>query len=122
LLLTALEKFDGSSRRKYAVVSCAAAALAAERYRRKHGAWPKSLEELAASKMLSPIPLDPCDGQPLRYRRLPDGILIYSVSTDGQDDGGTINRENPTLRLWDVKHRRQPPRPAPKIEPPAEPE
>jgi hypothetical protein len=129
LLLKAVEMLGDPSRRKQAHVRCAAAALAAERYRCKHGAWPKSLEELVVSKMLSAVPLDPYDGEPLRFVRLPDGILIYSVSTDGKDDGGAINRENPTLpgsdlgfRLWDVKHRRQPPRAAPKIEHPAEPE
>jgi hypothetical protein len=106
---------------------CAVAAVAAERYRLRHGTWPASLAALVP-EFLRQVPADPYDGQPLRYRRLPDGVLIYSVSTDGQDDGGTINRENPTFpgsdlgfRLWDVKHRRQPPRPAPQVEAPAEP-
>jgi hypothetical protein len=129
LLLPALEKFDASSRRKHAFIRCAAAALAAERYRRRHGAWPKSLEELTSSKMLSAVPLDPFDGEPLRYRRLPAGVVLYSIGPDREDNEGTFDRENPTLpgtdvgfQLWDLKHRRQPPRPAPPAEPPAEPE
>jgi hypothetical protein len=127
LMLPTVEKLGEPCRRKHAQVRCTAAGLAAECYRRKHGAWPGSLEELAASKMLSAVPDDPYDGEPLRYARLPDGILIYSVSTDGQDDGGVINREHQNLagsdlgfRLWDVKHRRQPQRPAPQVEAPAE--
>ena len=35
------------------------------------------------------IPLDPVDGQPLRYRRNADGtFLLYSIGENGQDDGG----------------------------------
>jgi hypothetical protein len=129
LFLPALEKFDDSSRRKHAFIRCTSAALAAERYRRKHGAWPKSLEELTASKMLSAVPLDPYDGESLCYLRLPDGVVIYSLGPDGEDNEGTFDRENPTqpgtdvgFQLWDLKQRRQPPRPAPPAEPPAEPE
>ena len=39
------------------------------------------------------VPLDPVDGQPLRYRRNADGtFLLYSVGENGKDDGG-----NPAL-------------------------
>jgi hypothetical protein len=39
------------------------------------------------------VPLDPIDGQPLRYRPNADGtFLLYSVGENGVDDGG-----NPSL-------------------------
>jgi hypothetical protein len=95
---------------------CGIAMLAAERYRRAHGHWPAALTDLVPA-YLAKVPLDPFDGAPLRYRRLKDGVVIYSVGFDGQDDGGNLSdhtRKPGTdrgVRLWDVAQRRQPPRP-----------
>jgi hypothetical protein len=115
-------------RRKHADVRCAVVALATERYRLEHGTWPKSLERLTPN-LLGHVLLDPFDGQALHYHRLPDGVVIYSVGDDAQDNGGALDREDSHhpgtdlgFRLWDVKHRRQPPRPAPQAEAPADPE
>jgi hypothetical protein len=119
LLKPAMSKLGASSRRKHAYVRCAVVAVAAERCRRDHGAWAGTIDQLCP-KYLATVPRDPFDGQPLRYRRLEDGVMIYSVGQDGVDDGGNLDREHPTqpgvdiaFRLWDVKHRRQPPRPRP---------
>ena len=40
--------------------------------------------------LLATVPIDPIDGKPLRFRRLADGVVIYSVGQDGRDDGGEI--------------------------------
>src|SRR5262249_35009261 len=82
LLLPATSKVMSSVPRKLAWLRAAIAAVAAERYRRAHGVWPESLEALAPA-YLGEVPADPYDGQPLRYRRLPDGVVIYSVGPDG---------------------------------------
>jgi hypothetical protein len=35
------------------------------------------------------VPIDPCDGKPLRYHSNADGTyLLYSVAENGVDDGG----------------------------------
>jgi hypothetical protein len=73
---------------------CAIAALAAERYRLAHGAWPPSLAALVPH-YLSAVPLDLYAGKPLRLRRLGDGLVIYSVGLDGSDNGGQIDRLTP---------------------------
>jgi hypothetical protein len=93
----------------------AVAAVASERCRLRHGDWPKSLTDLVP-ELLPAVPLDPFNGQPLRYRRLADGVAIYSVGADGTDDGGHLNdaADAPPgtdigFRLWDVPHRRQSP-------------
>jgi hypothetical protein len=74
---------------------------------------------------VSGVPADPWDGRPLRYRRLPDGAVVYSVGADGVDNGGHFDRKEPLaegndlgFRLWDVKSRRQPP---PEPKPPHQP-
>jgi hypothetical protein len=114
LMFPALGRAAEAFRRKHAHVRCLAVALATERYRKKHGAWPEALGRLTPG-LLSAVPLDPYDGQPLRYRRLADGVVVYSVGPDGVDDGGTFDRTNAIrpgtdlgYRLWDVQHRRQP--------------
>jgi hypothetical protein len=34
------------------------------------------------------VPSDPFDGNPIRYRRADPGYCLYSISDDGQDNGG----------------------------------
>ncbi|MEM8757200.1 MAG: hypothetical protein AAGF47_05400 [Planctomycetota bacterium] len=63
--------------------------LAAVLYRAEHGQWPPSLDALVP-RFLDSVPLDPSDGEPLRYQRLDetDEYRLYSVGWDGQDNGG----------------------------------
>ncbi len=65
----------------------ARAALAVERYRLATGHVPEKLEELVP-KYLEQVPIDPFDGQPIRYQRTQPGYVLYSVDTDGRDNGG----------------------------------
>jgi ABC-type Na+ efflux pump permease subunit len=100
---------------------CAVAALAAERFRRRRGRWPERLDDLVPD-FLDKVPADPFDGAPLRLRRLPDGLVIYSAGSDGQDDGGDVQTipgvnedgKDVGFRLWDVARRRQEPITAPR--------
>jgi hypothetical protein len=123
LLLPTVYQVGEVFRRRDAYLRCMAATLAAERYRRAQGDWPASLEQLAPL-WIAAVPADPYDGKPLRYRRLEDGVVVYSVGRDREDNGGTLDRADRIrpgtdlgYRLWDVKHRRQPPA-APPVQPP----
>ena len=63
-------------------------AIALKRYQLKHGNYPADLNSLVP-EFLPAVPLDPVDGQPLRYRPNADGtFLLYSIGDDGVDDGG----------------------------------
>lgn len=65
-------------------------ALALERYRGRHGAYPATLAALAPEFVKS-VPVDFMDGQPLRYRLTSDGhFVLYSVGLDCLDDGGKL--------------------------------
>jgi hypothetical protein len=65
-------------------------ALALERYRGRHGAYPATLAALAP-EFVKTVPVDFMDGQPLRYRLTPDGhFVLYSVGLDCLDDGGKL--------------------------------
>jgi hypothetical protein len=116
----AMGKIAASCQRSRAQLRCAAAATAAERYRLAQNRWPDSPDALVSAGYLSAVPTDPYDGKPLRWRRLDDGVVIYSIGPDGEDNGGKLDRNNPTaagtdlgFRLWDVSRHRQPPPPPP---------
>ena len=115
-ILPAVNRMSESFLHSQARLRTAAAALAAERYRRAHGRWPESLDALAAAGFLERVPADPFDGKPLRFRRLADGVVIYSAGPDLSEGDGRAKRKKPldpgsdlAFRLWDVAHRRQPP-------------
>ncbi len=95
-----------------------AVAVAVERHRARHGRWPESLAELTPD-LIERLPVDPYDGNPLRYRRTADGVVVYSVGADYTDNNGDLAKRRqgpgrvPTgadigIRLWDVNWRRQP--------------
>jgi hypothetical protein len=68
-----------------------AAALAEWRARGLGGEgrpYPDRLDELVPA-VVAELPSDPCSGQPFRYERRGDGYLLYSLGTNGVDDGGT---------------------------------
>jgi hypothetical protein len=117
-LLSSSPRVAEAYHRNLASLRCALVMVASERYRLAHGRWPKEIGELVPD-YLGQVPLDPYDGAHLRLRPLPDGLVIYSVSIDGQDNGGRLD-DRPDqqgtdwgVRLWDVEKRRQPPRAVP---------
>ena len=60
----------------------AMAGLAVERYRLKNGHYPNKLSDIAP-EFIEEIPEDPFDGNDLRYKKLPDGFVVYSIGPDG---------------------------------------
>ncbi len=71
----------------------ARAMLAVERYWLKYNKLPESTTELVGD-YLEAVPIDPFDGQPLRYKRLEKGYIVYSVGEDQEDNGGVEKLEN----------------------------
>jgi hypothetical protein len=114
LLLPALSKYSTAQHRSRAQLRCAAAALAAERYRMKKNEWPKNWDAVVGAGLLRETPVDVYEGKPLRLKRLGDGVVIYSIGPDGEDNGGKIDKNPNTkgtdigFRLWDLDRRRQP--------------
>jgi hypothetical protein len=70
----------------------ASAAISIERYRFANGKLPDHLDELVPV-FLAAVPTDPFDGQPLRYKKLAKGYVVYSVGEDGKDDGGDEKKD-----------------------------
>jgi hypothetical protein len=70
----------GSMRTYKTVVTTA---IHVERYRIEHGDWPESLGDLPDGR-----PTDPYGEEPLRYKSMHDGVIVYSVGPNREDDGG----------------------------------
>jgi hypothetical protein len=95
---------------------CAVAAIAAERFRLRYGRWPDSLAALVP-EFLPAVATDPFDGQALRYKKLADGSVIYSIGPGPMEVSGKVVDAKPwpagtdlSFRLWDVSSRGQEPR------------
>ncbi len=80
-----------------------ATAIALHRHKLRHGRFPETLSALVPEFMKSE-PRDFMDGQPLRYRLLPDGqFLLWSIGDDLVDDGGDgamPSSIKPNARIW----------------------
>ncbi len=82
-------------------------ALTLEYYLLRRGEYPEGLEELPSEFLIEP-PLDPMDGQVMRYRKTANGYLLYSVGWDGVDDGGAVDPGSqgagkPSIASFDYK-------------------
>ena len=111
LLFPIFHKVHDAQLRSRAQLRCAATALAAERFRQRHGRWPSSLAEIPKD-VLAAVPLDPFDGTPLKYVRRADGVTVYSVGQDEKDDGGNVQWDGDIkpgtdvgIRLFDLSQR-----------------
>jgi hypothetical protein len=113
LIVPAFGRIAEADLRTKAILLTAVAGLAAERFRLANGRWPRDLAELTPA-YLDAVPLDPFDGQPLRFKKSDGTLVIYSVGIDAVDDGGQLD-EKPFqpgsdigFRLFDPEKRRQP--------------
>jgi hypothetical protein len=118
LFLPAVEKVNDADTRLVAQLGCAVAGIACERYRQKTGSWPKTLADIPKD-ILPEIPTDPFTGKSVLFKRTETGAVVYSVGSDGVDDGGEIlDPKMPPgtdigFRLFDPAHRRLPAKPKP---------
>lgn len=93
MILPALGAVIQKEARRVAMLRMTQTIIAIERYRLAHdGLPPASIDELTPG-FLPSVLADPFDGQPLRYRRLNKGCVVYSLGTDKEDDGGDLEPE-----------------------------
>jgi hypothetical protein len=71
-----------------ALVRCTTLTIAVERYQRQHGELPAALDDLCPAYIDS-LPLDPFTGKKLLFSRDEEAYVVYSVSTNRRDDGGS---------------------------------
>ncbi len=118
LFFPAIGKIGLSEMKMTALVRSTHVALAAERFRLKQGRWPASQTDLVPAFLPASL-LDPFDDQPIRFKTLEDGLVIYSIGKDNSDDSGHVlesRQDQPKdvgVRLWNPDKRRQPAQPLP---------
>jgi len=97
-LAPALSRVAERDLRFQADIDMARTAVAIERFRLTKGVLPRDLATLVPD-YLDQVPIDPFDGQPIRYRRTKPGYRLYSVFEDGQDHDGKgkdeVKRDDP---------------------------
>ena len=89
LLAIMLPSLESSVLRAFirdAEIQALQAAIALHQYRHTTEEWPENLGDLVPD-FLETLPVDPFDGQPMRYLR--EARLIYSVGPDRVDQGGS---------------------------------
>ena len=93
LLLPALAKFHIKADRSLTTSRLAITVAGLERHRLATGGYPKTLGDLVP-KWVPTVPLDPMDGQPLRYRLNADeSFTLYSVGPNHTDDNGIFESQ-----------------------------
>lgn len=92
MLVPAIDKSITRAYHAEAVNRLALAGLALERHHLAEGRYPDRLDALVP-RFLESVPIDPMDGQPLRYRLTDTGdFQLYSVGEDHRDDQGVRTR------------------------------
>jgi hypothetical protein len=106
MLLPSLAKVHAKADRSLTTSRLAITVAGLERHRLATGTYPKSLGDLVP-KWVPAVPLDPMDGQPLRYRLNADGTFtLYSVGPNHTDDNGVFesNQRQDLDWVWPPNH------------------
>jgi hypothetical protein len=91
-LLSAFTAFTQGVARSKARTHVALGLVAVRRWQLGHGgALPTTLEAAAQEAGLRAVPVDPYDGQPIRFAIVDGQPTAYSIGQDGKDDGGRID-------------------------------
>ena len=94
LLLPTLEPFVQATLRNRAQLAGIECLTAVRRYALTHGSLPDNLEVAAREAGLKAVPTDPYSGGPMHYKVIDGKPVVYSVGSDGKDDGGTVDWDN----------------------------
>ncbi len=77
--------------KRTAYYAAAKLAIHLEMYRLENDAYPETLDALVPDFMAE-LPMDPFGSEGFKYRIEGDSYLLYSVGTNGKDDGATVKR------------------------------
>ncbi len=112
LMLPATKAGFTAGARGNAEMQLAAVAIAAQRFRQKHGKLPENLKQLVP-EFLGEVPADPFDGRSLRYVVRGEEAVLYSVGPNRRDDRGkTAEDPNEGDMIFTLRPPRRPGKPA----------
>jgi len=87
-LLPALIRSCIAQARHEALIDLVQIGILVEQYRTREGYYPDTLDDIA-SGFGGSVPVDPFSGEKYRYRPLGSVFVLYSISENRLDDGGT---------------------------------
>ncbi|MEM7560589.1 MAG: hypothetical protein AAF394_15815, partial [Planctomycetota bacterium] len=96
-----LPEFDETAKALMADITSqrlATTSIAVARYQSANDSYPLALDAIGA-EFLAEIPKDPFNDQPLRYKTIPTGYVVYSVGPDLKDDKAISNGKEPDQKL-----------------------
>jgi hypothetical protein len=102
LLIPAFDKIQGAADRTEQISRNLHVAYALAAYQRERGRYPSRLGELSP-RYLSTVPMDLFSGKALVYRPSANGYLLYSVGSNGLDEGGRTYDDVPSGDDLDVR-------------------
>jgi hypothetical protein len=88
LMLPAFDAASNAEDRSNSVLAMTQLSAALAVYRTNHDAYPEKIDALVPA-VISKLPVDSYNGKPFVYKRLANGYLIYTVGSNGKDDGGS---------------------------------
>lgn len=95
VMIPGISQVDDRIAQVDAAQALAAACIDVLLYRLREGELPANLADAESSQV------DPFNGKPLGYKLTADGFRIWSVDSDGNDDGGVTRTEKHGTRDWD---------------------
>ena len=113
-LMSPMTKVSSAFANYQAELGATAILLAAERHRRRTGAWPESVADIGAHLLAKP-PRDPYSGEPFRMEHRDGQLVVYSIGANREDEHGAYEPRLGTSGMmddvgaagWDVSLRRQ---------------
>lgn len=93
LLAPGSEPFVAAEARRGTQLSGLKCLLAVRRYYAAHNGAPPDLEIACREAGLAAVPTDAFSGQPMRFKMMGNAPIVYSVGTDGKDDGATVDTQ-----------------------------
>jgi hypothetical protein len=87
-LLPALGRTCEAQARHEAIIDLMQVGILVEQYKAHNGSYPDTLGDIASS-LGGSVPVDPFSGKRYRYRPLGTVFVLYSISHNRLDDGGT---------------------------------
>jgi hypothetical protein len=82
--------------------------LAFRRWQKTHSGVAKNLAAVIKGSGLTTVPIDPCDGKPMRFAIVDGQAIVYSVGRDGVDDGGLVDSDRDQKPTGDLIYRLPP--------------
>jgi hypothetical protein len=97
-----LDNISGSYYRFRNDVTCTQGVVCILKYEADVGELPDGWEDVVKKGYFRSVPIDVYSGRPVIYRKVGDGFTVYSVGSDGVDNGGVLSDDAVFWPTWEA--------------------